>query len=133
MYCKPLILSPIQCNLDLLHPFNVLSSIHDIDLWSGEKALMEVFRDLYGIACAKDAFVAVHLELYGGSNQWNVSFVRAAHDWKVDVFALFFNLLYSLRVRREGEDKLCWIPSKKGFVVSSFYNILACNGDISFS
>jgi hypothetical protein len=39
------------------------------DLWCGDKALKEAFLDLYGIACAKDAFVAVHLELSGGSNQ----------------------------------------------------------------
>lgn len=68
---KLLILCPIQCNLVLLHPFNVPSpsSIHGIDLWYGEKALMEVFPDLYGIACTKDAFVAAHLKLYGGFNQ----------------------------------------------------------------
>lgn len=42
---------------------------------------MEVFPYLYGIAYAKDASVAAHLELFGGSNQWNVSFVRMAYDW----------------------------------------------------
>jgi hypothetical protein len=29
-----------------------------------------------------------------------------AHDWEVDVLASFYTLLYSHRVRREGEDKL---------------------------
>ena len=41
---------------------------------------MEVFSDLFGIAYVKDASVAAHLELSGGSNQRNVSFVRAAYD-----------------------------------------------------
>jgi hypothetical protein len=29
------------------------------------------------------------------------------YDWEVDVFALFFNFLYSFRLRRGGADKLC--------------------------
>lgn len=47
-------------------------------------ALKEAFSDLFSIASAKDASVATHLEFYDGSNQWNVSFNRAAHDWEVD-------------------------------------------------
>jgi hypothetical protein len=35
------------------------------------------------------------------------------HDWEVDVFTLFFNLLYSIRKRWKGEDKLWWTPLKK--------------------
>jgi hypothetical protein len=54
----------------------------------------EAFPDLFGIACVKDAFVAAHLKLLSGSTQWNISFARAAHDWNVDVFALFFRVLY---------------------------------------
>ena len=38
--------------------------------------------------------------------QWKVSFVRVAYDWEVDVFVSFFNLLYSVRVRRGGDDKI---------------------------
>jgi len=35
--------------------------------------------------------------------------------------------LYSLRVRREGEDKLWWAPSHKGkFDVRSFYRVFVC-------
>jgi hypothetical protein len=41
------------------------------------------FLILYGIACAKKASVAVQLEISGGSNQWNVSFARAAHVEKL--------------------------------------------------
>ena len=51
-------------------------------------ALKEAFPHLCGIAYTKDA----HLKLSGGSNQWNVSFARAIHDWVVDVFPLFFRV-----------------------------------------
>jgi len=64
-------------------------------LWYGDKALKEAFSDLYGIACAKEAFVMAYLELSGGSNQWNVSFARVAYEWKVNIFVSFFSLLYS--------------------------------------
>jgi hypothetical protein len=43
-------------------------------------ALKEAFPYLFGIACTKDASVAGHLEFYGGSNQWKVSFAGAGHD-----------------------------------------------------
>ena len=86
-----------------------------------DMTLKEGFSDLYGIACAKNAFVVPHLEISGGSNQWFVSFARAAHDWEVDVFASFFRVVYSVRVRWEGEDKLWWVLSKRGLsVVISF-------------
>jgi hypothetical protein len=42
------------------------------------------------------------------------------------VLASFYTLLYSHRMRREGEDQIWWAPSCKGkFEVKSFYNILA--------
>jgi hypothetical protein len=70
------------------------------------------------------------LELSSGSNQWNVRFARAAYDWEVDIFALFFSFLYSVSRRREGEDKFWWTLSKKGlFNVRSFYSGLVHNDD----
>ncbi|XP_059462221.1 uncharacterized protein LOC132191291, partial [Corylus avellana] len=79
------------------------------DLRCGVTALKTAFPDLFSIACAKDASVAALLEVRGGYNQWNVSFSRGAHDWEVDVFASFFQLLHSARVRRGCEDRLWWI------------------------
>jgi hypothetical protein len=35
---------------------------------------------LFGIARAKDALVADKMEILGSYTQWNVSFVREAHD-----------------------------------------------------
>ena len=64
----------------------------------GDKAPKEAFSVLFGIACVKDASIAAHLELSGGSSQWKVSFVKVAHDWEIDVFASFFRFLYSINV-----------------------------------
>ena len=36
-------------------------------MWREDMALEEAFLDLFGIACAKEAFVASYLEIYGGS------------------------------------------------------------------
>jgi hypothetical protein len=102
------------------------------DVWCGEMTLKEAFPILYGIAHDKDALVTAHLVSKGGFLQWDVSFIRAAHDWEVEVLASFFTLLYSIRVRSEGDDKLWWTPSHKGkFDVSSFYKVLACNEEAS--
>jgi len=60
------------------------------DLWCGDTVMKEVFPDLLGIAWVKDASVADNMEILGRSIQWNVNFVREAHDWEVDVFASFF-------------------------------------------
>jgi hypothetical protein len=96
------------------------------DKWCGEVPLMDAFPGLYEIATMKDASVAVNLEFLGGSNHWNVSFVRAAHDWEVDVFASFFQVLYSVRVNRDCEDQMRWASSKRGlFKVKSLYCSLA--------
>jgi hypothetical protein len=88
--------------------------------------LKEAFPSLYDIACNKNSLVAAHLILENGSFQWDVRFIWAAYDWEVDVLASFFTLLYSIRFDRDGEDKFCWSPSRKGkFDVRSFYKILA--------
>jgi hypothetical protein len=42
---------------------------------------------LFGIARAKDTSVAYNMELLSDSTQWNVNFVREAHDWEVEIFA----------------------------------------------
>jgi hypothetical protein len=95
-------------------------------VWCGEMPLKEAFPSLYDIAFDKNSFVAAHLILESGSFQWDVRFIRAAHDWEVDVLASFFTLLYSNSLDRDGKDKLWWSPSRKGkFDVRSFYKSLA--------
>jgi hypothetical protein len=54
-----------------------------------------------------------------------LNFLRVVHDWEVDFFTSFFNLLHSFRLRRGDEDKFYWVPSNRGlFNVRSYYNVL---------
>ena len=95
------------------------------DLWCGDMALEEAFPGLFGITCAKDAFVGI---------SWKFLDVpRAAHDLEVDVSALFFRMLYLGRVRPEDEDKLWWVLSKRGyFVGKSFSSVMSSNDCFHF-
>jgi hypothetical protein len=72
------------------------------DMWYGKKALKKAFPDIYSVAYV-DASVAVDLELFSSSLQWNVNFIKAAHDWEMDVL-LCSSICCSFRVRQEGED-----------------------------
>jgi hypothetical protein len=75
----------------------------------------------------KDASVADNMEVFGDSTQWNVSFVREAHDWEVGVFASFFQVLHLAMMSRDRTDRLWWVSSKKGlFKVKSFFSSLVC-------
>jgi hypothetical protein len=76
------------------------------DVWCGDSPLKVAFPTLFDIVREKNAFVADHLDLSSGSTQWDVNFIRVAHDWELAIVASFFTLLYSLYGRREEEDKL---------------------------
>jgi len=89
------------------------------DLWCRDTALKVAFPALFGIAHVKDASVANNLEFLSGSNQWNMSFKREAHNWEVNVFASFFQALHSVKVSRGSEHKLWWVSSKKWLVIFS--------------
>jgi hypothetical protein len=67
-------------------------------------ALKVAFRVLYDLAYAKDTSIAANLEILSGSNHWNVSFVKAAHDWEVDASVSFFQVLHSITLRRACVD-----------------------------
>jgi hypothetical protein len=80
----------------------------------------------------KNAHVKDHMEISKGIIQ-NMSFARAAQDWEVDTFALFYRLLYLVRMRWEGEDRLWWISSKRRlFDVKSFYSVISCHDGFHF-
>jgi len=98
-------------SLDLswgMAPRSVFGMICGVDT-----TLKVAFPALFGIARLKDAVVADNLELLGESFQWNVSFNMEAHDWEVDVFVSFFQLFHSVKVNRDNEDSLWWVPSIK--------------------
>jgi hypothetical protein len=46
---------------------------------------------------------------------WDINFIRLVHDWEVDYVSSFFNVLYSSKVGRVGEHRLCWMPSKSRY------------------
>lgn len=43
-----------------------------------------------------------------GAVHWNISFSRAAQDWELDMFVVFFDSLYAMSIDIEGEDKMIW-------------------------
>jgi hypothetical protein len=73
------------------------------DFWCVYHPLKASFLELLSIARCKEASVADHMQFFINNIQWNISFTKPVHDLKVD---LFFNLLYSLRLRQGGKDKL---------------------------
>ena len=102
-------------------------------MWCGALTLKEVFLGLDNIAIVKDASIAANMDFTSGSLQWNVSRIWLVHNWEREVLASFYTLWHSHRMRRDGEDKIWWVPSSEGkFDVRSFYNILAIKEASSF-
>jgi hypothetical protein len=104
------------------------------DVWCGECALKDKFPGLFSIASRKEASIADNVERSNGVMQWNIVFTRLIHEWEVEVevLASFYSCLYSYKLR-EGEDKLWWVPSRKGvFEVRSFYRVLSSLGSPPF-
>jgi hypothetical protein len=94
------------------------------DVWCGDLPLKLLFPELFTIACGKETWVAENMQRQNGNILWNILFTRPVHDWEVEVVSRFFEMLYSLKLRYEGEDKICRIPSRrKSFEVKSYYNV----------
>jgi hypothetical protein len=103
------------------------------NVWCGDRALKEAFLGLFIISGLKKASIADNVEHLNGTIQWNIQFSRLIHDWEVDELALFYRCLYACKIRRDGIDKLWWLPSSRGmFEVKSFYRALSPCGSPSF-
>jgi hypothetical protein len=103
------------------------------DVWCGDRALKEAFPGLFIIARFKEASIANNVEHSNGATQWNIQFTRLIHDRKVEVLALFYRCLYACKMRGVGDDKLWWLPLRKGiFEVKSFYRAISSFGSSSF-
>jgi hypothetical protein len=77
--------------------------------------------------------VEENMQRQNGTILWNILFSRPVHDWEVEVVSRFFEMLYTLKIRSEGEDKMCWIPArKKSFQVKSYYKVLSSPIQSSF-
>ena len=99
------------------------------DVWCNGEPLKLVFPELYRIARVKDAVVADHMQFRGGSMYWEVNFTRPIQDWELDSVSAFLEILYSVTIHRNEEDKLIWKPSpEKGFQVKFFYKEICSPG-----
>ena len=103
------------------------------DVWCTDGSLRDVYPELFRLARDKEACVADNFQRLGASIHWEVTFSRLAQDWEVDSFLSFLELLYAVTITGNGEDKVCWQPSKSHiFQVSSYYAILTCKGEGCF-
>jgi hypothetical protein len=50
------------------------------DIWCEDQALKVTLPILYSIGRFKEAAMVDHLELSSASDQWNINFLRVAHD-----------------------------------------------------
>jgi hypothetical protein len=104
-----------QATLDLRWGMDSML-VFDMMFGCGAQTIKTSFLDLLSITRFKDVVVVDHLELSGAFHQWNINFLRAAHDWEMDHLISLFNLLYSVRVRWGGDDRL-WLDSFQESVV----------------
>jgi hypothetical protein len=56
-----------------------------------------------------------------------MTFVREAHDWEIDVFASFFQVLHLTIVSRGRANRLWWVSSKRGLFKVKSFSSLACS------
>jgi hypothetical protein len=44
---------------------------------------------------------------------WDMNLFRLVHAWELDFASSLFNAMYSVRMGRGDEEKLCWNPLKR--------------------
>jgi hypothetical protein len=103
------------------------------DVWCLEQPLKIAYPELYRIACIKEGVVADFVQFSGEAVHWDVHFTRLVQDWELESISSFLEDLYSVKIKRYEQDKMCWQPSPSiGFQVKSFYNQISSNGAGSF-
>ena len=95
--------------------------------------LRETFPELYNINCNKESSIADVMHFPNQKLHWDLLFSRAPQDWEMEHFYIFLDLINSMPLNSEGQDKLCWKPAgNKNFKVSEYYLSLSSTPDISF-
>ncbi len=103
------------------------------DKWCGATSLRVQFPDLYRLARFKDTWVWDVVVTHGLNIHWDVCFIREFQDWELESITLFMDLLYSMEIRHNEADIMCWqSSSRKIFEVNSFYKLLQSGTDQSF-
>jgi hypothetical protein len=55
---------------------------------------------------------------------WDITFSKAFHDWELEILTSFLDLIYSIKIKGNGEDRMCWMPTRSSmFEVKSFYKM----------
>ena len=55
-----------------------------------------------------------------GILHWEMNFSRPVHDWELDSLPSFMDMIHSIPMRRNGDNKLYWKPIKRwGFEVKT--------------
>jgi len=77
--------------------------------------LIKPYPSQYGVFIKLNYFRYVTQPIYLVIMLISINFncIREAHDWEVNVFASFFQMLHSVIVRKGGDKQLWWVPSKK--------------------
>uniref|UniRef100_A0A2N9EMD6 Reverse transcriptase zinc-binding domain-containing protein n=1 Tax=Fagus sylvatica TaxID=28930 RepID=A0A2N9EMD6_FAGSY len=60
-----------------------------------------------------------------GILHWDIRFSRNVHDWELESLSSFMELIYSIALKGEGDNKLGWRHNpNKGFSVKEYYRCL---------
>ena len=92
-------------------------------------SLRGAFPDLFVISRDKDVSVDDIMYFPNGIH-WDLRFSRNVHDWELESLSSFMDLVYSIPLKGEGDDKLDWRHNpNKGFSVKEYY---CCMSIVSF-
>jgi hypothetical protein len=93
-------------------------------------SLRRAFPDLFVISRDKDDSVDDIMYFPNGILHWDLRFSRNVHDWELESLSSFMDLVYSIPLKGEGDDKLDWRHNpNKGFSVKEYY---CCMSIVSF-
>ena len=91
------------------------------------------FSKLYCISRNKEFSIAEVMHFPNQMLHWDILFSRAIQDWELEPSSVFMDLIYSMPLKGEACDKLCWKPGKrKGFKVREYYFSLSSTSGIPF-
>ncbi len=86
------------------------------DRWCGDMSLKGAFPELFAISRDKEASVDDIMSFLNGIFHWDLRFSRNVYDWELESLSNFMELIYSIPLKGEGEDRLGWRHNlNKGF------------------